>query len=387
MHFLIFSCQKAVFWIFYFILRPFIKRTPHSWVVGVDENCGNIHNLSNAIPNAVSVCLKEDSFYKFHYNFSIPTFSNRYLHFLLRIIYSPVLFAVLVIKHDYFMYTWSTGFFLSQHDGRYYEFKTLKKLGKKIVCYFCGSDIRSPMLARKYAIDHDIDVTSTYYDQLSPSHLTEKYERQQQRIALSAEKFSDTIFSSPVDSISYLTRSTFPFIYFYPDEKYNKYNEKYEDIKIIKILHAPSSPIFKGTQLVRAAIKKLKIEGMKFEYRELFGVPNEEVLFALKESHIVLNQFYSIGFGLFGIEALASHCALLTSADVNIDTSLPQDAEGAWLVTRYWQVYDNIKFMLNNPEEIKKYADKGFEWAQKHYSFSNAQKTLLNILKKEGFVI
>lgn len=40
---------------------------------------------------------------------------------------------------------------------------------------------------------------------------------------------------------------------------------------------------------------------------------NEEVLNNLKNSHILLNQFYHFVPGLLGIEGMANHCAVLMS--------------------------------------------------------------------------
>ena len=85
-------------------------------------------------------------------------------------------------------------------------------------------------------------------------------------------------------------------------------------------------------------------------------MPNQVVLEHLKSAHIVLNQFYAFTPGLFGIESMANHCAVLMSADPNIETGLPQDSKDAWMITKYWEVYDNLKYLLDNPEKIKYYA-------------------------------
>jgi hypothetical protein len=76
-------------------------------------------------------------------------------------------------------------------------------------------------------------------------------------------------------------------------------------------------------------------------------MPNRVVLEHLKSSHIVLNQFYAFTPGLFGIEAMANHCAVLMSADPSIETGLPQKSKDAWMITKYWEVYDNLKYLLD----------------------------------------
>ena len=135
---------------------------------------------------------------------------------------------------------------------------------------------------------------------------------------------------------------------------------------------------------MRAAVKKLQEDGYDFEYKELIDVPNQQVLSELRDSHVVLNQFYAFAPGVFGIEAMANHCAVLMSADFNIETELPQSAKGAWLITGYWQIYDNLKFLLDHPSEIKKFADTGYEFALNNYSYENASESIMNVFTENG---
>ena len=98
----------------------------------------------------------------------------------------------------------------------------------------------------------------TYLPQLSPHLLSDSYDKKIRSVAFISEKYSDIIFSTSVDQMSYFTKPTKPFIYVYPDEKIIRNDSKFQNLENLKIVHAPSSPIIKGTPLVRAAIKKLK---------------------------------------------------------------------------------------------------------------------------------
>ena len=192
--------------------------------------------------------------------------------------------------------------------------------------------------------------------------------------------FADHIFNAPVDQISYLQRDTYPFIYFFPDEKFNYNSQKFDDIKIVKIVHAPSSPVIKGTQLVHAALKKLRVLGYEFDYVEIMGMDNETVLAHLRDAHIALNEFYAFVPGVFGIEAMANHCAVLTSADRTIEPSLAAGANDAWFVTGYWEIFDHLKNMLDDHGLIRRYADQGYQWTYDNYRTSQAGATLRAII-------
>ena len=225
-----------------------------------------------------------------------------------------------------------------------------------------------------------LDVITTYQP---ISHIgidSSKNEHTRKRLAQVAEKYADKIINPAVDQMTYIKRMTYPFIYFLSDNLFKSELEKFNNPNEVVVLHAPSSPIIKGTPLVRAAIKKLTVEGYIFKYVELINAPHEKVLKELQKAHIVLNEFYAFVPGVFGLEAMASNCALLTSADEYVETTLPNGANKAWYVTPYWNIYDNLKFFLDNPEKIKTQAIAGFEWAKKNYQYDAAVSKLNEIV-------
>lgn len=210
---------------------------------------------------------------------------------------------------------------------------------------------------------------STYQTISVPGFDDEHLEVLRMKLAASADAYADHIFNAPVDQISYLRSAVHPFMYFYPDSGFRRNDGKFAEIHRLKLVHAPSSPLIKGTPLVRAAVKKLQLEGYDFEYMELIGVTNQALLEVLAEAHVVLNEFYALVPGQFGVEAMASHCALITSADERIETTLPAGANSAWMVTEYWNIYENLKRLLDDHALIKRYADAGFAWAEEHCSY------------------
>lgn len=377
-----FCLQKGLLLISYQMFNLFYNST-NIWIIGVDEIAAYIHNMSMLIPGSICVSLSRHSFYHYEYTHQINT-RNGMFYRITRIIYGPLLLGYLASRADNFCYIWHTGFLSEDIDGRAFEFSFLKRRNKKIVCMFLGNDIRSPKLMLDFAKLNEIEVISSYDIQIAPMRLTEEYELSKKLIAEAADQYADLIYSAPDDQKSYLKRNVEPIFYVYPDEKFYRNTNKYSNINKIRIVHAPSSPILKGTPLVRAAIKKLKVEGYSFDYIELTNVSNDQVLTELREAHIVLNQFYGFALGFFAIEALASYCAVLSSAHFSLESSLPKDSEDAWLSTQYWEVYDKLKYLLDNPHQMEKYASRGYYWAQKHYSFSNVKGKFTGTFSNNG---
>lgn len=359
------------------------KNNSCRWVIGVREIANTIYFLGQVLKPSITVCLYENIFYNNNYNFII-NHSNYKLNYILRIFYGPILFGYLVSKNTHFWYLWTDGFL----KNRKYELQFLKLKGKVIIFSFVGNDIRSPKkmleLIKRLSYDHYIN----YYSSTSPQFLTEQYENEKVKIAALADEYADLIFSCPVDQISYLKKKQYFFPYIYPEDRFFYNEKKFENLSLkkLKILHAPSNPIIKGTPLVRAAIKKLKMEGYDFEYIELQNVNNQIVLEELKTTHIVLNQFYAFVPGLFGIEALANHCCVLMSADPIIEKNLPQNFQDSWVITKYWEIYDNLKYLLENLNLIKYYADKGFEYAFTNFNSDNAKNYIFSVLKQNKII-
>lgn len=376
--------QVFLLWLSYSVfhvckLRPVARK---EWAVGIDEVAANVHNISSALGDAVSVNMSPHPFYSFSYDHFLPArIGEKYLRYIVSIVYSPILLGYLCHRVNGFFYIAGAGYLLSDWDGRGLEFRFLKSRGLKVACFFCGSEIRSVRLMNQLSRDMGRDMISTYQTISVPGFDADHLESFRMKLAASADEYADHIFNAPVDQISYLRRAVHPFIYFYPDSSFKRNDEKYADIRRVKVVHGPSSPLIKGTPLVRAAIKKLQEEGYDFEYRELIGVSNQVMLKALADAHVVLNEFYAFVPGQFGIEAMASHCALITSADDRIETTLPAGANAAWMVTEYWNIYENLKQLLDDHGLIKQYADAGFAWASEHCGYQKSAVRLKALLQ------
>lgn len=326
--------------------------------------------------DSYSVSLNIHPFYK-HLKYDFGPYPR-----LFGIIFLPILLAYLGNLCEVFIYFYTSGFILN----RKYDFIYLKWKEKKIITFFVGTDIRSIKNSKAFFKKLDMDCFCNYYKWLNPIYETEFYEQKKKEIAKLAEKYADIIFDFKFGQYSYITRKTYSFRIPVDMSEFNFNEEKFKDMSKIIIVHAPSSPIIKGTPLVRATIKKLKLEGYKFEYHELIGVNNEQVKYFLAKSHIVLNQFYALGCGLFGIEAMAAGNAVLMSADPDLNPDIPQEAKDAWGITHYWEVYDKLKMLLDNLELIKKYAYNGRKFLEKYHSLEKVREYLLDIFEKEGII-
>lgn len=76
-----------------------------------------------------------------------------------------------------------------------------------------------------------------------------------------------------------------------------------------RLLHAPSDPLVKRTDLVLRVVEHLKNEGLDFEFLHLSNQPNAAILAALRETDLVIDQ-PNLLFGVLAREAMAAGVAV-----------------------------------------------------------------------------
>lgn len=352
------------------------------WIVGPYEIALLVHNIAAALPGARSVVLRRHPFYNVTYDWepSSRTFPGSAT--LSAWLHGPALLGRLAARSNGFIYLSAEGFLNAAHDQRRYEFRFLKKHGCTIACYFTGNDIRSPKLMKELELETGRPNLGTYLAETDRVFALPSYDDLKKRIAETANLYADVVFNADVDQRAYLTPPTRPFIYFTPDDEISDDFSRYEGAARPIILHAPSSPIIKGTPLVRAAIDQLREEGYDFEYVELVRVSNDEVKRQLSRAHITLNEFYAAVPGVFGVEAMAAGSVLLTSADEHVELQLPAGSNDAWVVTAHHQIATNLRRLLDDRSTWADQARAGVDWVRAHAATSVTSAELARVLAR-----
>jgi hypothetical protein len=79
-----------------------------------------------------------------------------------------------------------------------------------------------------------------------------------------------------------------------------------EQRRVPVLLHLPSRRGTKGTELLLAAVDRLRASGSNFEFRLLEGVPHAEARQAIADADVVLDNLITGDYELVSIEAMAS---------------------------------------------------------------------------------
>lgn len=167
-----------------------------------------------------------------------------------------------------------------------YDLPILKLFGKRIIWIFHGSDSR-PSYISGSSISEDYG-----YSIEKCIRIAKKQKKWVKRI----ERYADVIISHPPSSqfnekkfIPYLIIGN-PFQCKLETENCVNASRNSERLRIV---HAPSFSECKGSSRFREIMKKMQKKGYPFEFIEIVGRPNSEVLMELANCDFVIDELYS----------------------------------------------------------------------------------------------
>lgn len=226
--------------------------------------------------------------------------------------------------------------------------KKWKKEGKKIVCCYFGSDLRTRGIIKEMDEISDLNITSEY------DHLSLKKD------------------------LHYL---------FYPydpgelPQKKNTSNEK------IRIIHSPTNRKFKGTDLIISVIKKIEKE-KKIEFILMENQPRSLVLEEKSKSDICIDQvggtMGGTGYGKAGIESLAIGIPTITNMTKEYKDWLP---ENPFIVANNSnELYDKLNYLIDSEKLRFELGEKGKKWVKKYHSYKSVNENLYLLYKEKNLV-
>jgi glycosyltransferase involved in cell wall biosynthesis len=175
----------------------------------------------------------------------------------------------------------------------------LRRLGKKVFFHFCGCDIRD---SKKTVARHEISACHECWPMLcSPNH------KEAQRVA---REQADGVFVSTPDLLEFVESAQL-----LPQpidlEQFSCARSKLlvatapRASDRVRIVHAPTNRLIKGTRYIEKAVEKLAADGLDIELVLVEGRPYEEALQIYSEADIGVDQVLIGAYGQFSIEMMA----------------------------------------------------------------------------------
>ena len=191
----------------------------------------------------------------------------------------PIVYGLKWILFFHFLRKYDVFIFGANYSplGFYIDRIFLKLSRKIIVDVVSGTDVRPPYLNGGYI---DTPVKKIYKDTLS------KYKKIKRKLRYTTYLI-DHLTVSQFHSKNYIPHLFVGFPFSQPLQKYIPQ----QSIRPF-ILHAPSNPKVKGTSIIRETISDLQ-KDYDFDYEELLGLPNKNVIEKIQACTFVINELYS----------------------------------------------------------------------------------------------
>jgi glycosyltransferase involved in cell wall biosynthesis len=256
-------------------------------------------------------------------------------------------------KYDLVIYLWRP-FFKSNSDIQWFAFR-----GTKIIFLFVGSDVR---VFKKFSQEFDVS------EWIFPPSWTQENEREKIRYVQMAEKYGTLIYSVP-DQAGLQKK---PYYHLQIPIELKKYT--YVNNKRLKptVLHLPSEPWKKGTDIIEKTLYELQQEGLHFEFLNLRNIPHREIPNLLSNIDILIDEIVFNGPGVLAFEAMASGCAVATRY---IDSSPDSFKPPIWNVTAK-NIKEKLRILLSDYELQQYLIIEG----QKYVSKNNDSKKIIKAM-------
>lgn len=151
------------------------------------------------------------------------------------------------------------------------------------------------------------------------------------------------------------------------------------------IAHAPNHRDFKGTEFILDAVRSLKAEGLKIELLLLEKIQNSEVRRIFREdSDILIEQIIFTGYGLNGLEGLASGLPVISNLEDEVYLTPMRRwsyfSECPIVSASPETLVDVLRKLVTRPELRQQLGKAGRAYVEKYHGLDSAQYLFTNVI-------
>ena len=232
----------------------------------------------------------------------------------------------------------------------------LRASGKKIFFHFRGSELRMASVFRKACPYHYVDENP---DKISVNYLEPE----------------QTIFSEYINSTCHGVFVTDPELKTYLPQaiimprvidlgEWNFVGIK--KTNVIKVVHAPSRRIVKGTDEILSAIEKLQSEGIAIEFRLIENMTNKEARDNYMWADVVIDQLRIGWYGVLAVEAMALGKAVVSYVRDDLKHNLPFPFP--LVIANVSNIYEVLRDLASNSDQIEQIGLRGRKYVEQYHN-------------------
>ena len=175
----------------------------------------------------------------------------------------------------------------------------LKKAGKVIAVTWQGDDARQWDYCREH-------FRFTHATEMEPVYLRKAQDNGVRKRIAAFSRYADIIYALNPDLMHVLPERTQFFPYAHPNlNEWQFCGIEANSTRPLRVVHAPSNPLVKGTRFIEEAVATLRSEGIAFEYIKVEGMPNAEARRVYETADILIDQLLAGWYGGLSGELMA----------------------------------------------------------------------------------
>lgn len=312
-------------------------------------------------------------------DFLLKFSSNKLISFFQRI----SCFFRLLFKHDIWHFNYMEVFFFYPLN-----LLILKMFGKKIICTFRGSEVRSNLdFLPKELFRKSKKPWPKYYQRISQNQSKWAIFKKRIRMNLFCYLADKVVLTGPF-LVSSVSRFDTIIPYARDIKQINKNLIKTN--KKITVLHVPTEPDVKGTAEIEKIFKKLAKKysprggaGPNINFKIILeALPREQLLKEMSQADIIVDQIIVGWYGGQAVEAMAMGKTVLAFINpvylhfVNFAQDLPI------YNTNPWSLKKDLEFLINSPKECQRIGQDGIKFVRKYHEASKIAAKYLEIYRE-----
>lgn len=267
-------------------------------------------------------------------------------------------------EFDVFHFWFNTTFTLD-----YSDLPLLSKLGRPVFMQHCGSDVRTEAIAKA------MNPYAVVKQGADPQHI-------HQQLSL-VSRFIDTAIVGETRLYEYV-KQYYRKVHMVPitlDCTQYPVAEDHLQNERPLVVHAPTSPQYKGTKYVLAAVEALE-KKYDFDFQLVQGVAHEEAKRIFRRADIIVDQLLGGGYGGLSTEGMAMGKTVVVWVSPKAREGYPEDVP---VVSANPDTIEaQLRVALNDVDLRRDLGVRGPAYVRKYHDAPKIAATMLKIYRGEG---
>jgi glycosyltransferase involved in cell wall biosynthesis len=261
-----------------------------------------------------------------------------------------------LLRYDLFVFFFDGGL-LGETPAWRLELPLLKLAGKRVVVYPYGGDARLESRTRALEGWHA-------YSEVAPGEGDREEVMVEERL-VEFGRWADAILGS-ADLVEDLPRVDGIFQFPIDVDEWRPVPPPKDDV--VRVLHAPNHPHYKGTRFVQEAVERLRADGERVELVLVQGVPGDEARRIYEQAHVAIDQLLIGAYAQFAIECMALGLPVICYLNPRFAEHHPEWAEAPIVNATPDTVTDHLRRLVNDRELREELGRRGRDYVRRHHS-------------------